>query len=619
MGQEKDIRENALVSRATVFTPDKFQKMDNNSQLHPLQRFFKLLELDRKEITYIYIYAIFSGLITLSIPLGVQAIIGLIAGGALSASLIILVAIVTLGTALSGILKVMQLTVTETIQRRIFARSSFDFAYRIPRLRLDSVVRFYPPELVNRFFDTLTLQKGVPKILMDFSTAVLQVAFGLILISFYHPFFILFGITLVAILLLIFRITGPGGLATSLKESKYKYEVAYWLEEMARAMNTFKMSGGNAFSLNKTDGLVCNYLDSRHKHFRILLFQYGNIVAFKTIITAGLLFLGSYLVIDNQINIGQFVAAEIVVLLVMASVEKLILAMETIYDVLTALEKLGNVTDLPIEEEEGVMFDDIDTGKGMHIKVDHLSFEFADAKKPTLSNICFEAQPGEKICIAGYSNSGRATLMQLLSGLYTDYEGGISYNGYPLRNLNVASLRHHMGDYSAQEDIFRGTILENITLEHPEVTLGQVVEIAENIGLSSFVQRLPNGFDTMLLPEGRNVPKNIRTRIILARCIIAQPRLLAVEGFFYGMEKTDREVICSYLTGKDKLWTMLAVSDDPFFASRCDRVIILKEGEIIESGPFQEIVKSEHFDRVFLPFNGNLTAPNGKVEKAVKQ
>nr|HQU58760.1 ABC transporter transmembrane domain-containing protein [Saprospiraceae bacterium] len=299
--------------------------MENNGQLRPLQRFFKLLELDRKDIYYIYVYAIFSGLIALSLPLGVQAVIGLIAGGAMSASLILLIVVVTVATALSGILKVMQLTVTETIQRRIFTRSAFDFAYRIPRLKMDKLTRYYPPELVNRFFDTLTLQKGLPKILMDFSTAVLQIAFGLILISFYHPFFVFFGLILIFILLAIFRFTGPGGLETSLKESKYKYEVAYWLEEIARAMSTFKLSGGSSFSLNKTDGLVYSYLDSRKKHFRILLFQYGNIVAFKTFITAGLLFLGSYLVIDNQINIGQFVAAEIVVILVMNSVEKLIL------------------------------------------------------------------------------------------------------------------------------------------------------------------------------------------------------------------------------------------------------------------------------------------------------
>ncbi|MCI5081719.1 MAG: ABC transporter transmembrane domain-containing protein, partial [Saprospiraceae bacterium] len=208
----------------------------------PLRRFFRLLELDRKDIYYIYIYAIFSGIIALSLPLGIQAIIGLIAGGALSASIYVLIAIITVATALNGLLKVMQITLTEHIQRRIFVRSAFDFAYRIPRLRLDKIVSQHPPELVNRFFDTLTLQKGLPKILIDLSTAVLQIFFGLLLISFYHPFFISFGLFLIVLLGLIFVLTGQKGLRTSLKESKYKYEVAYWLEELARTMSTFKLA-----------------------------------------------------------------------------------------------------------------------------------------------------------------------------------------------------------------------------------------------------------------------------------------------------------------------------------------------------------------------------------------
>ncbi|MCB0552409.1 MAG: ATP-binding cassette domain-containing protein [Phaeodactylibacter sp.] len=582
--------------------------MENNGQLRPLQRFFKLLELDRKDIYYIYVYAIFSGLIALSLPLGVQAVIGLIAGGAMSASLILLIVVVTVATALSGILKVMQLTVTETIQRRIFTRSAFDFAYRIPRLKMDKLTRYYPPELVNRFFDTLTLQKGLPKILMDFSTAVLQIAFGLILISFYHPFFVFFGLILIFILLAIFRFTGPGGLETSLKESKYKYEVAYWLEEIARAMSTFKLSGGSSFSLNKTDGLVYSYLDSRKKHFRILLFQYGNIVAFKTFITAGLLFLGSYLVIDNQINIGQFVAAEIVVILVMNSVEKLILSMETIYDVLTALEKLGSVTDLPIEAEKGLSFDQIDTGQGMSVKVENLTFRYEDAERETLDNLCLEVQAGEKLCIAGYNGSGKSTFLQILAGLYSEYRGSISYNGFPMRNLDVNSLRQQIGDYSAQEDIFRGTILENITFACPDVGVDEVVRVAQQIGLSQFVEQLPEGYETMLLPEGRNIPQNIRTRIILARCIISKPRMLAVEGFFYGVEQEDRDLIACYLTTKDQPWTMLAVTDDPILAARCDRVVIMQNGKIVEEGSFEDIQHSPHFNKVF-SFYGGAASP----------
>lgn len=591
--------------------------MANYGSVRPLQRFFRLLELDKKDIYYIYIYAIFAGLITLSLPLGIQAIIGLIAGGALSASLVILVAIVTLGTALAGILKVMQLTVTETIQRRIFARSAFDFAYRIPRIKLDEVVRFYPPELVNRFFDTLTLQKGVPKILMDFSTAVLQILFGLLLISLYHPFFVFFGMALIVLLLLIFRITGPGGLKTSLKESKYKYEVAYWLEEIARAMNTFKLSGGNSFSLNKTDGLVCDYLEARKKHFKILVFQYGNIVAFKTIVTAGLLFLGAYLVINNQINIGQFVAAEIVVILVLNSVEKLILTMETIYDVLTGLEKLGAVTDLPIEEESGRMFDQVDTGRGIEIELDRLAFRFHDSKKNTLDNISLKIKANERICIAGYNGSGKSTLLQILAGLYTDFRGSIAYNGFPVRNLNIHSLRQQIGDYSAQEDIFRGTILENINFSCPDVELKEVVKIANQIGLSTYVDKLPDGYETMLLPEGSNVPQSIRTRIILARCIISKPRMLAVEGFFYGIEQGDREMISDFLTADEHNWTMVTVTDDPVLASRCDRVIVMKEGRIVQQGTFDEVLAGPHFNNIFT-WTRNFDSPstgNGRHQR----
>lgn len=573
--------------------------MGNTASWKPLQRFFKLLELDKKDIVYIYIYAVFSGLITLSLPLGIQAIIGLIAGGSMSASLILLIAVVTIATMLTGVLKVMQLTVTESIQRRIFARSAFDFSYRIPRLRLEALSTHYPPELINRFFDTVTLQKGVPKILVDFSTAVLQILFGLILISFYHPFFAFFGIALVMIIILIFWITGPGGLVTSLKESKYKYEVAFWLEEIARTMSTFKLAGGSWLSLRKTDNLVSNYLKSRKDHFRILVFQYGNIVAFKTIVTASLLFLGSYLVIENQINIGQFVAAEIVVILVMSSVEKLILSMETIYDVLTGLEKLGTVTDLPLENYQGQQLDPYFSKGGMEVMMEDLSYQFADSDRPSLDRLSLAIRAGERVCIAGYSGSGKTTLLQVIAGWYTNFSGTLSYNGFPIRSLNINELRSQIGDFSSQEHIFRGTIAENISLDNPTCDLERIIWAADKVGLSNYVERQPNGYNTELMPEGRNLPQHIRTKIILARSIASHPRLMAVEAFFHHLEQADREMIADMLTEPDNTWTLVAVSNEPHLASRCDRIIVLKEGRIVAEGTFEEIQRTKHFQHVF--------------------
>lgn len=572
---------------------------EENLNWTPLRRFFKMLELDRKDITYVYIYAIFAGLITLSLPLGIQAIIGLIAGGAQSSSLYILIGIVTLGTALTGILKIMQLTVTETLQRRIFTRSSFEFAYRIPRFKIEKLRQEYPPELVNRFFDTLTIQKGLPKILMDFSTAILQIVFGLLLISFYHPFFVFFGVFLMLILIAIFYYTGPAGLKTSLVESKYKYKVAHWLEEIARAMTTFKLSGDRNFVLKKTDGLVNGYLDSRKKHFRILLFQYGNIIAFKVVITAALLILGSILVIDNQINIGQFVAAEIVVILVMNSVEKLILSMETIYDVLTGLEKIGFVTDIELDKESGLSFAEVDSGEGMAIELRDLSFKFLDDEERTLRNVSLKINPGEKICITGYNRSGKSTLVQLMAGLYSDFEGGLMFNGIPFRNYNVCNLRQHIGDTTSLGDIFQGTAYENITLGHADVEVKDVMRVAEKLDLMPFIHSQQGGLNTVLLPGGRNIPGSVREKIIIARSVVFGPRLVAMDNIFPNIKQEEKEQIIDYLLDQRHNRTLVAVSNNAYFAAQCDRIFILRKGQIVFQGTFDQVKKTEHFSRIF--------------------
>ena len=566
---------------------------------HPMRRFFRLLAVDKSDITYIYVYAIFTGLITLSLPLGIQAIIGFISGGAISTSWVLLIGLVAMGTTLAGILKIMQLTVIETLQRRIFIRSSFDFAYRLPNLKLESLRRDYPPELVNRFFDTLTIQKGLPKILMDFSTAVLQIFFGILLISFYHPFFVFFGLAVIIIVTLLFYFTGPKGLQTSLKESKYKYEVAHWLEELARTIYTFKLAGRSDLPLRKTDTLVSHYLDARKKHFQVLVFQYSSIVGFKVIITAGLLILGSILVVDNQINLGQFVAAEIVVILILESVEKLILSMDTIYDVLTGLEKIGAVTDLPIEEDKGLGFEDIDNGKGIAVGLKDLTYQFQDDERPTLDNLNLDIQPGERICIAGYNRAGKSTLVQLIAGMYDNFTGSLTYNNFPVGNLNVVSLRSHIGDHSPQEDIFKGSLYDNIVLGHRGIQLKDVINASESVGLGSFIRKLPDGYNTLLTPGGKNLPRSIVTKIIIARSIVSQPRLLAMEEPLLQLEQRDRECIADVLTDPSRDWTLVAVSNDPLLARRCDRIILMRDGKIIEEGSFEKITKSPHFDQVF--------------------
>ncbi|MBU2060754.1 MAG: ATP-binding cassette domain-containing protein, partial [Bacteroidetes bacterium] len=400
----------------------------------PLKRFYNLLALDKKDITQLFLYAIFAGLISLSLPLGIQAIINFIQSGRVSVSWIVLIFLVVMGVALVGFLSLMQLRITENLQQKIFVRSSFEFAVRLPKIKFDQLYNTYPPELANRFFDTMTIQKGTSKLLIDFSAALLQIIFGIILLSLYHPYFILFGITLLILLYFIFKLSYIPGLETSLKESKNKYKVAHWLQEMARNNYSFRNQLNFDYGLQKNDSLVSEYLNYREKHFNIIKRQFTQLIIFKIIITASLLSIGGYLVVSQQMNIGQFVAAEIIILLVINSVEKIIIGLDTFYDVLTSVEKIGQVTDLTLEDEYDN--DSVDyCYSDISLETESLQFKFPDAKNATLKAISLKIEQGERIIINGENGSGKTTLMRVLSGLLKPTTGSLFINDATFKKI----------------------------------------------------------------------------------------------------------------------------------------------------------------------------------------
>ncbi|MFN9801084.1 MAG: peptidase domain-containing ABC transporter, partial [Bacteroidota bacterium] len=523
--------------------------------LTPLQRLFKLLRSERSEIRNIYIFAIFSGLIALSLPLGIQAILTFLTAGELSTAWAMLVTFVVLGVVLSGILQVRQMTITERIEQRLFARASFDFAYRIPRINQESVHNRYLPEVVNRFFEIMTIQKGLSKILIDLTSSAIQIVFGIFLLSLYHPLFILLGGGLVGILYVLFRFTGPLGLKTSLEESKYKFEVAHWLEEIGRTMHTFKMIGTSDLPLGKTDKLVEGYLGARQKHFRVLIWQFSGMIGFKAFVAAGLLILGSILVVSRQINLGQFVASEIIILLVLSSVEKLILSVSTIYDVLTALEKLGNVMDLPMEKDSGVSLQETPGGDGLQLHVTDLSFTFPDAREPFLKNLNFHIRSGERILVTGPNGSGKTTLLKVIAGIYSEYKGIIAYNDFPLGNLRVESLRSIIGYDLTETDVFKGTVYENIQAGRPGISLEDVKRAAAMVRLDEVIRTWPTGYETHITPEGLRLSTGVRAKIILARAIAVSPKVLMLEDTLAALPYDERLGIYQEILQPSHGWT----------------------------------------------------------------
>ncbi|MEK6153248.1 ATP-binding cassette domain-containing protein [Flavobacteriaceae bacterium 3-367] len=543
------------------------------------QRLIGLLRLDKRDVLQVFYYAIFAGLVNLSLPLGIQAIINLIQGAQVSTSWMVLVTLVTLGVGFVGVLQLMQIRIIENIQQKIFTRASFEFAYRFPKIKMSELRNYYPPELANRFFDTLTVQKGLAKILVDFPAALLQIIFGLMLLSFYHPFFIIYGILLLLLIYIVFKFTVQRGLETSLDESKNKYRVAHWLQEVARSIVGFKLSGRTNHALDKNDTLVSRYLTARESHFKVLVLQFAQMIGFKVLVTAGLLLIGGLLVLNQEMNIGQFVAAELIILLVITSVEKLILGLESFYDVLTSLEKLGQVVDKELEPQEGER--PFKQGAGFTLELDRVDYEVSKRAKKILDDISLTITPSCKILMEGPGSSGKSTLLRLIAGIIEPTRGSLYVNNVSLKGLNLNEYRSYLGQSLTDESPFEGTLEDNITFGDPKVSQEDIYWALEKTGLLNFVKEQTKGIKTVLYPEGKQIPYTVSKKIVLARSIVRRPKLLILVDPLDHFDQDETEQIMDFLTDPVHGWALIVVSQNPNWKKGCNRVITMENGKIV--------------------------------------
>jgi len=575
-----------------TLTPDQQKQLE---ALSPVDRLIKMLKMEKKDIFSIYTYAILIGAISLVLPLGIQAIIGMVQGGLFFSSIYVLIALVIVALIVSGVMQVMQLTVMEYLQERLFAKAAFDYTYRLPRVKTEALMKYYPPELMNRFFDIITVQKTLPKLLIDTTAALIQIIFGLFLLAAYHPLFIAFSVVTILLLLAVIRVLGKSTLDVNILKSKSKYKIAQWLQDIARTLYAFKVSGNPSFPLNKMERHVNTYLKYRKKYFDNILIIFYNAVFFKSFVTAGLLILGTYLVIDRQITIGQFVASEIVIVLVIGSVEKILLSVDSLFDLLTAVDKLGQVSDLPLEPNKGVVKHLRLQEGGLSIHLNDLQYSYEDSKKPVLHNLSLSIKSNEKICIVGKNGSGKETLINILAGILTDYEGTILYNQVALRDIERDHLHEIIERNVTSEGIFNGTLLENITMNRPKVSLKDTYEVLEKLQLNETVGSLKDGVQTEMISGGRRFSSSFAAKIALARCIVNKPKLLLVSESFEHLDRPYIQHLMNFLTAPQAPWTFITVSNDPTVMAACDRVCVLDQGQIILEGPFEQIKTDDRF------------------------
>lgn len=536
-----------------------------------LKKFYQILRLDKKDISSIYAFAILAGIVQLSLPLGIQTIISFVMAGSVSTSIVILIVLVVFGTFLNGLLQVRQLEIIEKLKQKIFLRYGLEFSDRLPKLDTEKLDKYYLPELVNRFFDTISLQKGLDKLLLDLPGAIIQILLGLILLAFYHPVFIGFGALLLIIIILILRYTSPQGLTLAMQSSDYKYQVASWLQETARVVKSFKYSK-STLTVDKADSLISNHLDARTQYFKVLLLQFWSLISFKIVITAAMLIVGTLLLLDTQINVGQFIAADIVIISIIGAVEKLILSLDKVYDALVSIEKLSKVTEAEIESDGNLQLDNT-IDKGIAIEFRNTSYGFEEGKQ-IISNLSYNITAGELVYVSGPSGSGKSTLMRLLTGTLKNFDGGILIDNQPIRSYNLQSLRIATGILLNSQDIFHATLRENITMGNPNIDVVEMSHYVEKLGLTDFVQSHSAGYDFILDPSGKKLPKTIRQKILLIRALLGKNRLLLLEEPFEDLDEPARKALVDIIKNRSNC-TVLIASNDTAIAKECNTILHL--------------------------------------------
>jgi ATP-binding cassette subfamily B protein len=545
----------------------------------------RMLRLERRDIWIVMIYSIVTSLLGLVVPLSSQSIVNAVALGVFSQQLIVLCIVVFLALTAMAFLDVLERHVIDMIQRRMFVSTAFDVVYRLPHLTNAVMRRSYGPELVNRFFDVITVQKSVAKFLLEGTNALLVVLTGLIVLGVYHPFFLVYDVVFILFIPFLIFILGRGAVTTAVKTSKMKYMAAAWLEDVARNQLGFKLTRTSPFIFTRVDDISTGYVEARQKYFVIMARQIFGSYIFRGFATVGVLALGGILVIEQAISLGQLVAAEIIIILVFGAMDKLITQFDSYYDMVAALNKISGLVDQELEDVGGLHVPHYTDGA--EVAAYNMSFTYDDQQ--ILSDVNFRISRGERVSLIGASGSGKSTLAAIILGLEAPKHGTVEVNGIDTRTADLRTLRKRVGYIFSENQIIPGTVLENITLGR-EVSYDDLTWALEMACLPDVVRGLPNGLHTMLSATGDNIALGVRRMILFARMILDRPDLLVIDEGFEGIDDGTKLRMFGNIVAW-KHWTVMNITHDPELLQRTSRALILQQGRIVDQGAVSDMLR----------------------------
>ena len=541
--------------------------------IHPWSRLRSFLAPESSDMWIVVVYSLAIGLVSLVLPVATQAMVNTIAFGTLVQPLVALTVLVFIALMFNTVMNAYRLWVVEVMQRRIFVRIAGDSTMRLVEVRPEAFDRYHGPELVNRFLDVVTVQKAASTLLVDGLSVLFQTLIGMGLLAIYHPFLLIFDVVLILFIGFVLFPMSAGAIPTSVRESKAKYAVVAWLEEIARHQIAFKTRAGSIYGMEKTNSLVVSYLTYRAKHFRILLRQVLGMYTVQAIAFSVLLGGGGWLVINRQLTLGQLVAAEIVVALVVSGFTKFGKHLEAFYDLMAAIDKLGYLEDLPTERTTGEPLPR--PNHGAKIRIHQVSMGF-DEKKRLLEAVNWDIPSGARVGVVGPTGSGKSTLLDLIYALREPADGFLEIDGRDYRDVRLADLRAHIA-IVRQPEIFDGSILENLRLGlEYELDSLQAREALAEAGLLEDVLAFPNGVQTQLSTGGQPLSPGQRVQLEIARALLRQPRLLILDECLDHLDDLPmREQLFNRLFDRNRPWTLIVTSQSPEILGRCDNVFEL--------------------------------------------
>lgn len=547
----------------------------------PIEKFPKILKIMlHREKSALWMIAIYGGLVSilsLVIPIAVQTFVNTIGFGLLFQPILLLALIVFFILSFSGGIRVLQTYVAEVLQQRLFAQVAMEVASRLQKVKSEIFEKTHGDELTNYFFDIITLQKTSTVMILDGLAVVLQIFFGMLLLAFYHPFLLVLNLLVIFFVIVFFYGLAQKAIDTSVEESKAKYSVAAWLQNLARNPVTFRSLEFGEFGIERADRLATQYVLKRKNHFRVLLKQIIAATFLQVIVSSLLLGVGGWLVVQGQLTLGQLVASEFILTTVMTGIGKFGKYLENYYDLVAALAKIDSLLHLPLERADGEKIDySLHKNNRTLLQVKQLSFSNSQGES-VIEDLNFRIDRGSKNIILGPNGSGKTVLTDLLFGLKDPTRGTIELEGTDLKYWSLAEARSKIA-YIRDLELIDGTILENLRLDRQEIEISTIQKTLENLGIWDEIQSFPDGLYTHLTSGQFPFSSGSAQILMLARAILSNPSILIIDDSLSQVDSTSFKRILQFLFHPQSPWTLIFTTrDSSFHVEGSTQQILLKK------------------------------------------